>query len=187
MDRIRMLADELSIIQQSLTNRDLIGSVLDGLNLDYDVIVNSVQTMAHLIHLRNYTICGKIGHSALPCCDRHNYAQQADDLPTAFSAMSLSTRLRCYKSYGPDDTNMEHQQPYTGYDQVTIANGRKASSPINPMSFLGYGTPHKGYRCLDLKTGTVYFSGHVRFNEEVFPFVQHRIHDYLKPSIPIEN
>lgn len=46
MDRIRMLTDELSLIQHPLTNRDLIGSVLDGLNLDYNVIVNSVQTMA---------------------------------------------------------------------------------------------------------------------------------------------
>ncbi|KAK1361674.1 hypothetical protein POM88_046148 [Heracleum sosnowskyi] len=46
MDRIRMLADELSLIQLPLTDRDLIGTVLDGLNLDYDVIVNSVQTMS---------------------------------------------------------------------------------------------------------------------------------------------
>ncbi|KAK1368715.1 hypothetical protein POM88_034807 [Heracleum sosnowskyi] len=35
-------------------------------------------------------ICNKVGHSALTCCERHNYAQQPDDLPAAFSAMSFS-------------------------------------------------------------------------------------------------
>lgn len=41
-----MLADELSLIQQHITNRDLIGIVLEWLNLDYGVIVNFVQNMS---------------------------------------------------------------------------------------------------------------------------------------------
>lgn len=36
-------------------------------------------------------ICEKLGHSALTCRELHNYAQQADDLPSAFSAMSFSS------------------------------------------------------------------------------------------------
>lgn len=44
-DCIRMLSDELSLIQQPLANRDLSPIVLDGLNLDYDVISNYDQTI----------------------------------------------------------------------------------------------------------------------------------------------
>lgn len=47
MGKIKMLADELSLIQQPMSNKDLIGCVLDGLNLDYDVVVNNVQTMVN--------------------------------------------------------------------------------------------------------------------------------------------
>ncbi|KAL5705543.1 hypothetical protein ACHQM5_023836 [Ranunculus cassubicifolius] len=46
MDRIRQLTDELSLIEQPMTNRDIIGVVLQGLDLDYDVVVNQVQTMS---------------------------------------------------------------------------------------------------------------------------------------------
>ncbi|KAF5198851.1 hypothetical protein FRX31_011562 [Thalictrum thalictroides] len=45
MDRIKMLSGELSLIQYPLTTRDLVGCVLDGLDLDYDVVVNTVQAM----------------------------------------------------------------------------------------------------------------------------------------------
>ncbi|KAI9185046.1 hypothetical protein LWI28_003659 [Acer negundo] len=46
MDRIRLLTDELSLIQQPMSDRAIIGCVLDGLDLDYDVVVNTVQTMS---------------------------------------------------------------------------------------------------------------------------------------------
>jgi hypothetical protein len=36
--------------------------------------------------------------------------------------------------------------------------------------FLGYSSSHLGYRCLDLESGRVYVSRHVRFHECVFPF-----------------
>jgi hypothetical protein len=36
--------------------------------------------------------------------------------------------------------------------------------------FLGYSSSHLGYRCLDLESGRVYVSRHVRFHESVFPF-----------------
>jgi hypothetical protein len=36
--------------------------------------------------------------------------------------------------------------------------------------FLGYSSSHLGYRCLDLESGRVYVSRHVRFHEHVFPF-----------------
>ncbi|KAL5699282.1 hypothetical protein ACHQM5_030210 [Ranunculus cassubicifolius] len=45
IDRIRQLTDELSLIQEPMTDRDVIGTVLQGLDLDYDVVVNQVQTM----------------------------------------------------------------------------------------------------------------------------------------------
>jgi hypothetical protein len=46
MDRIRLLSDELSLIQQPMNDREIIGCVLDGLDLDYDVVVNTVHTMS---------------------------------------------------------------------------------------------------------------------------------------------
>ena len=49
MDRIRRLTDELSLIQQPMSDREIIGCVLDGLDLDYDVVVNTVHLS--LIHI----------------------------------------------------------------------------------------------------------------------------------------
>lgn len=50
MDRIRRLTDELSLIQQPMSDREIIGCVLavllDKLDLDYDVVVNTVHTMS---------------------------------------------------------------------------------------------------------------------------------------------
>lgn len=39
-----------------------------------------------------------------------------------------------------------------------------------PCVFIGYGLQHKGYRCLDPKTGRVYIIPHVTFDETTFPF-----------------
>lgn len=44
MDRIRRLTDELSLIQQPMSDREILGCLLDGLDLDYDVVVNTVHT-----------------------------------------------------------------------------------------------------------------------------------------------
>lgn len=45
-----------------------------------------------LSHFANTTceICNKVGLSALTCRERHNYAQEPDDLPAAFSALGFS-------------------------------------------------------------------------------------------------
>jgi len=40
----------------------------------------------------------------------------------------------------------------------------------SPYVFLGYSSSHLGYRCLDLESGCVYVSRHVRFHECVFSF-----------------
>jgi hypothetical protein len=36
--------------------------------------------------------------------------------------------------------------------------------------FIGYSAMHKGYMCLELKTGRVYISRDVVFDEQIFPF-----------------
>jgi hypothetical protein len=36
--------------------------------------------------------------------------------------------------------------------------------------FLGYRAMHKGYKCLDRRTGRIYISRDVIFDEAVFPF-----------------
>lgn len=38
-----------------------------------------------------------------------------------------------------------------------------------PCIFLGYSTSKSAYKCLDLKTGKLYLSGHVQFVEHEFP------------------
>ena len=38
--------------------------------------------------------------------------------------------------------------------------------------FLGYSSSHLGYRCLDLSCKCIYISCHVRFHEQVFPFLE---------------
>lgn len=45
MDRIRRLTDELSLIQEPMSDLEILGCLLDGLDLDYDVVVNRVHTM----------------------------------------------------------------------------------------------------------------------------------------------
>jgi len=48
------------------------------------------------------------------------------------------------------------------------------SNKLQPRSlqcvFLGYSLLHKGYKCLHLPTGRVYFSRDVLFQEDIFPF-----------------
>ena len=48
------------------------------------------------------------------------------------------------------------------------------TSKLTPKSkccvFLGYASSSKGYKCLDLETGTVHISRHVQFVEHQFPF-----------------
>lgn len=48
--------------------------------------------------------------------------------------------------------------------------------------FLGYSLQHKGYKCLDRTTGTVYISWHVRFDEQSFPFALSSSHKQSEPS-----
>ncbi|PKU62356.1 Retrovirus-related Pol polyprotein from transposon TNT 1-94 [Dendrobium catenatum] len=48
----------------------------------------------------------------------------------------------------------------------------KLSTFSIPCVFIGYASAQKGYRCLDPKTGKVYISRHVIFNEAIFPYHQ---------------
>jgi histone deacetylase 1/2 len=49
-------------------------------------------------------------------------------------------------------------------------NKRKLAFRSTQCAFLGYSPMHKGVKCLDIKTGQVYISEDVVFNETVFPF-----------------
>lgn len=49
-------------------------------------------------------------------------------------------------------------------------NTHKLSFRSTQCTFLGYSDHHKGYKCLDVKTGRVYISRDVTFDELVFPF-----------------
>ncbi|PKU64191.1 Retrovirus-related Pol polyprotein from transposon TNT 1-94 [Dendrobium catenatum] len=46
----------------------------------------------------------------------------------------------------------------------------KLAPRSSPCIFLGYASPSKGYKCLDLHTSRVYTSRHVHFHETIFPF-----------------
>ena len=49
-------------------------------------------------------------------------------------------------------------------------NKRKLAFRSTQCVFLGYSPRHKGVKCLDIKTGRVYISRDVVFDENVFPF-----------------
>ncbi|KAI0508127.1 hypothetical protein KFK09_014261 [Dendrobium nobile] len=56
------------------------------------------------------------------------------------------------------------------YPWLKPYNTSKLSSLSTPCVFIGYATTQKGYRCLDPKSGRVYVSRHVIFNEASFPY-----------------
>ncbi|PKU74822.1 Retrovirus-related Pol polyprotein from transposon TNT 1-94 [Dendrobium catenatum] len=56
------------------------------------------------------------------------------------------------------------------YPWLKPYNPSKLSSLSTPCVFIGYATTQKGYRCLDPKSGRVYVSRHVVFNEASFPY-----------------
>jgi hypothetical protein len=47
MDRIRRLTDELSLIQQPMSDREILGCVLDGLDLDYYLLIRFTPCPPH--------------------------------------------------------------------------------------------------------------------------------------------
>jgi hypothetical protein len=49
-------------------------------------------------------------------------------------------------------------------------NNRKLAFQSKQCAFIGYSLHHKGYKCLDISTGSVYISCDVVFGESVFPF-----------------
>jgi hypothetical protein len=51
-------------------------------------------------------------------------------------------------------------------------NANKLQPRSAQCVFLGYSLLHKGYKCLHLPMGRVYFSSDIIFQEEVFPFTQ---------------
>ncbi|GJU77022.1 ribonuclease H-like domain-containing protein [Tanacetum coccineum] len=55
------------------------------------------------------------------------------------------------------------------YPYVDVSHKLKPRS--TPCIFLGYPVNHRGYRCLDIASNKIIISRHVRFDEDIFPFV----------------
>lgn len=51
----------------------------------------------------------------------------------------------------------------------------KMESRSSPCVFIGYNSQHKGYKCLHIPTGRIYWSRHVIFVESEFPFANTRV------------
>lgn len=74
-----------------------------------------------------------------------------------------------------------HQKPDCTYFKVFRGlcypflrpyNHNKLEARSLPCVFLGYSAQHKGFWCLELASGKIFVSTHVRFDESVFPFLQ---------------
>ena len=61
-------------------------------------------------------------------------------------------------------------------------NSHKLQPRSTQCVFLGYSLLHKGYKCLHLPSGRVYFSRGVLFNEDVFPFARSCSTNFQSPS-----
>lgn len=57
------------------------------------------------------------------------------------------------------------------YPHLRSYNAHKMDFRSAPCVFLGYSTSHHGYRCFDIKSDKLYVARHVRFNEQLFPFI----------------
>lgn len=56
------------------------------------------------------------------------------------------------------------------YPLLTPYNNPKFQYRSKECIFLGYSTSHRGYKCLDNKSGRIYISKDVLFNEKHFPY-----------------
>jgi hypothetical protein len=63
-------------------------------------------------------------------------------------------------------------------------NNKKLEFWSKECVFLGYSNLHKGFKCLDVKTGRVYISWDVVFDENVFPFT--KLHPNAGSRLAIE-
>jgi hypothetical protein len=50
--------------------------------------------------------------------------------------------------------------------------------------FLGYSNMHKGFKCLDTRTGRIYISRDVVFDEDLFPFS--KLHDNARARLTLK-
>lgn len=55
------------------------------------------------------------------------------------------------------------------YPMLRPYNQHKLDFRSAQCIFLGYSTQHRGYKCLDIQTGRIFISRHVRFYEGTFP------------------
>uniref|UniRef100_A0A2N9IKH6 CCHC-type domain-containing protein n=2 Tax=Fagus sylvatica TaxID=28930 RepID=A0A2N9IKH6_FAGSY len=141
-------------------------------------------------------ICGKLGHQALDCYHRMDFAYQGRHPPERLAAMastSNSSQIQAGETWLTDTGATDHltsnldnltgHTPYQGHDQVAVGNGQaipikkcwhwpytthKLQPRTTPCLFLGYPTYSKGYICLDPHTHRVYISRHVLFNVSEF-------------------
>ncbi len=87
-------------------------------------------------------ICGKMGHLAIDCYQRMNFAYQGKNPPTKLAAMTATnnpsqvgdmwlTDSGATDHITSNSNNLTTQAPYTGSDQVAVGNGQNL--PINTI------------------------------------------------------
>ncbi|WVZ54648.1 hypothetical protein U9M48_005413 [Paspalum notatum var. saurae] len=88
----------------------------------------------------------------------------------------LPTKVPHYKS--PTEVLLKTKPDYASlrifgcavWPNLRPYNSKKLEFRSKQCTFLGYSALHKGYKCLDPKTGRVYISRDVMFDEFIFPF-----------------
>ena len=88
-------------------------------------------------------------------------------LPTKL--LEFSTPLEILENIKPDYASMRIFG-CACYPNLRPFNARKLEYRSTQCTFLGYSNIHKGFKCLDHKTGRIYISRDVVFDETLFPF-----------------
>ncbi|KAL5805659.1 hypothetical protein ACOSQ4_028392 [Xanthoceras sorbifolium] len=139
--KIKTLGEALKAAGQTVSEYDMVLSVLNGLGHDYDPVVVLLSSQHKAVTMQETQYLLMVPEQRI---DQLNIVSQVDDSPMSANFAS---------------NNAGNSQ----------RGGHNSNGRGNSNSRRGYSVYHKGYKCLH-SSGRVYISRHIIFNEIDFPF-----------------